>query len=89
VDVPLDYILIAIKAETDPRLSLPSPPATRTWRDPALLRRVAELYSKRVLVPSMVAAMEAAGKSAQKPVERAEAAAAGSTHRSERRTGGA
>jgi hypothetical protein len=71
--VPLDRIILtAIRGKVDPRLSLPSPAPLATWRNPDLLKKIAELYCRFILVPSMVDAWSKAGKAQGKPVERAE-----------------
>jgi hypothetical protein len=75
--VPLDRIILtAIQGKVDPRLSLPSPGPLLTWRNPELLRRIAELYCRFILVPSMVDAWSKAGKAPGKPADASEASPA-------------
>jgi hypothetical protein len=68
--VDLDTILTAIQARHDPRLSWPTPEPLQTWRDPALLQKIAQLFT-RLLVPRLVGEWSKA-KAPPKPVERAE-----------------
>jgi hypothetical protein len=59
--VPLDYVLYAIRQKVD-RRCFPGNPPLASWRDPKFLRAVADNYCGGVVIPSMVAAWEAAGK---------------------------
>jgi len=59
--VPVDYILYAIRQKVDKRC-FPGNPPLASWRDPKFLRAVADNYCGGVVIPSMVAAWEAAGK---------------------------
>jgi hypothetical protein len=59
--VPVDYILYAIRQKVDKRCFPGNPPLT-SWSDPKFLRAVADNYCGGVVIPSMVAAWEAAGK---------------------------
>jgi len=59
--VPLDSVLFVIRAKVDKRC-FPGNPPLATWRDPKFLRAVADNYCGGVVIPSMVAAWEAAGK---------------------------
>jgi len=59
--VPIDYILYAIRQKVDKRC-FPGNPPLASWRDPKFLRAVADNYCGGVVIPSMVAAWEAAGK---------------------------
>jgi hypothetical protein len=59
--LPLDQIVMVIKQKVDKRCFPGNPPLT-TWRDPRFLRAVADNYCGGVVIPSMVAAWEAAGK---------------------------
>jgi len=66
--VPLDRILMAIRHKTDKKVCPQNEPAT-SWREPRLLKAVAENYCRFVLVPSMVDAWSKAGLAPQKPVD--------------------
>jgi hypothetical protein len=70
--VPLDRVLQAIRYKTDRKCDPKNTPAT-SWREPRLLKAIAEHYCRFVLVPSMVDNWKAAGTTPGKPVERAEA----------------
>jgi hypothetical protein len=70
--VPLDCILSAIRGKTDRKCYPKNEPAT-SWRDPRLLKAIAESYCRSVLVPSMVAGWSAAGRAPQKPADASEA----------------
>jgi hypothetical protein len=59
--VPLEYVLYAIRQKVD-RRCFPRNPPLASWRDPKFLRAVADNYCGGVVIPSMVAAWEAAGK---------------------------
>jgi hypothetical protein len=72
--VPIDYVLLAIK-KFDPKVNLPDPEPLKTWRDPSLLKRIAEYYCRFVAIPSMVKAWSAA-KAPQKPAGAPEASPA-------------
>jgi hypothetical protein len=45
-------------------------PTLTSWRDPRLLKAIAEYFCEAILIPSMVDAWAAAGKAAGKPRER-------------------
>jgi len=75
--VPLDRVLSSIRCKTDRKLYPRNEPAT-SWREPRLLKAIAEDYCQSVIVPSMVdawskAAAKAPEKPVEKPVQRAEA----------------
>jgi hypothetical protein len=71
--VPLDCVLSAIRYKTDKKLYPPNEPAT-SWREPRLLKAIAEQYCRTVVVPSLLDHWsKATGK---KTVERAEPSSA-------------
>ncbi|SRR6266852_1064434 len=51
--VPIDRILSAIRCKTDNKLYPRNEPAT-SWREPRLLKEIAETYCRAVLIPNMV-----------------------------------
>jgi hypothetical protein len=59
--VPLAQILSSIRYKTDRKLYPRNEPAT-SWRERRLLKAIAEDYCSSVIVPSLVAAWEAAGE---------------------------
>jgi len=67
--VPIGRIVSSIRSKTDKKLYPRNEPAT-SWRERRLLKAIAEDYCSSVIVPSLVAAWEAAGKTPGKPVER-------------------
>jgi bifunctional non-homologous end joining protein LigD len=67
--VPLDRVLTTIRCKVDKR-SYPANPTLVSWRDPVLLKEIAENYCRTMIVPNLVAAWAAAGKTPGKPVER-------------------
>jgi hypothetical protein len=64
--VPLERVLSAIRCKTDRKLYPKNEPAT-SWRDPVLLKEIAENYCRSMIVPNLVAAWAAAGKAPAKP----------------------
>jgi hypothetical protein len=66
--VPIEHVLIGLKRSVDRRIEPRAAPID-TWRDERFLRAVARTYALNVLVPSMIAAWEAAGKAPQKPAD--------------------
>jgi hypothetical protein len=66
--VPIEHVLIGLKRSVDRRIEPRAAPID-TWRDERFLRAVARSYALNVLVPSMIAAWEAAGKAPQKPAD--------------------
>jgi hypothetical protein len=64
--VPLDSIVQSIRSKTDRRIYPPNEPAT-SWREPRLLKKIAEDYCRFNIVPSMVKAWSEAGKAPGKP----------------------
>jgi hypothetical protein len=69
--VPMADISLAVKCVHSQETCSTNPPAMG-WRSQTLLRKIAEIYVRSVIVPSMVAAMESAGKASQKPAARVE-----------------
>jgi hypothetical protein len=63
--VPLDRIVSAIRARTDKKLYPGNEPAT-SWREPRLLKEIAESYCRTDIVPRLVDAWSKAGR-AQAP----------------------
>ncbi len=63
--VPLDCILSAIRGKTDSKLYPKNEPAT-SWREPRLLKAIAETYCRSLLIPGMVQTGGAAGTAPQK-----------------------
>jgi len=59
--VPLDRVMSSIRNRTDKKLFPGNQPAT-SWREPRLLREIAESYTRTDIVPNLVAAWTAAGK---------------------------
>ncbi len=59
--IPLEQILAAIRYGTDRKMFPKNEPA-RSWSERRLLKAIAENYCSSVIVPSLVAAWEAAGK---------------------------
>jgi len=59
--IPLDDILSAIRSKTDRKLYPRNEPAT-SWREPRLLKAIAEHFCRFVVVPSAVDAWLKAGK---------------------------
>src|SRR5258708_2707532 len=59
--VPLDRVLTTIRCKVDKR-SYPANPTLVSWRDPVLLKEIAENYCRSDILPRLVAAWEAAGK---------------------------
>jgi hypothetical protein len=51
--VPIEYVLARVMGRGDKRI-YPKNEAVRSWRDPALLRAIAEHFTKHVIVPRMV-----------------------------------
>jgi hypothetical protein len=71
--VPLDHIMFAIRQKVD-RRCYPANPTLTSWRDPRLLKAVAESFRGAIVIPSMVDAWsEATAKAPQKAIEGAEA----------------
>jgi hypothetical protein len=66
--IPLESVLHSIRMKTDKRIYPPNEPAT-SWRERRLLKKIAEDYCQSILVPSMVAAWEAAGKAGGKAAD--------------------
>jgi hypothetical protein len=73
--VPLDTVQLALKRH-DPKLTSPTVPLL-SWRDPALLKRIAELYCRFVLTPRLVEEWSKPRRPAARPADASEAAAAG------------
>ncbi len=71
--VPIEFVCSAVRGKADKRI-YPKNEAVRSWRDPALLRAIAEHFTRYVLVPRMV---EIWGAAPGAPAERVEAPAAG------------
>jgi hypothetical protein len=59
--VPLQHILTALKRTVDRRIDPQAAPIS-SWKDERFLRHVARDYALEVLVPSMIAGWEAAGR---------------------------
>jgi hypothetical protein len=72
--VPLERILSSIRCKTDRKLYPKNEPAT-SWRDPVLLKDIAENYCRTMIVPRLVAGWSAAGRAPQKPTDASEARA--------------
>jgi hypothetical protein len=72
--VPLDCIVSAIRGKTDRKCYPKNEPAT-SWRDPRLLKAIAETYCRFLLIPGMVQTWGAAGTAPQKAVETPEPSA--------------
>jgi hypothetical protein len=70
--VPLEHILMAIRYKTDRKLYPKNEPAT-SWREPRLLKAIAETYCRSLLIPGMVQTWGAGGKAPGKPAQRVEA----------------
>jgi hypothetical protein len=66
--VPLDDVLSAIRGKSDRKLYPRNEPAS-SWRDPRLLKAIAEHYCRFTLVPSIVHAWSAVGTVPQKPAD--------------------
>jgi hypothetical protein len=58
--VPLDRVLSVIRWKVDRRCYPPNPTLT-SWRDPKVLKAIAEYFCEAIVVPSMVDAWAAAG----------------------------
>jgi hypothetical protein len=61
--VPLDRVLTTIRYKVDKR-SYPANPTLVSWRDPVLLKEIAENYCRTLIVPRLIAAWAAAGSPA-------------------------
>jgi hypothetical protein len=61
--VPLDRVLTTIRYKVDKR-SYPANPTLVSWRDPVLLKEIAENYCRTLIVPRLIAAWTAAGSPA-------------------------
>ena len=60
-----------IRCKVDKR-SYPANPTLLSWRDPVLLKEIAENHCRTMIVPNLVAAWAAARKTPGKPAERVE-----------------
>jgi hypothetical protein len=60
--VPLDHVLFALRCKVDRRCYPGNPPLT-SWRNPKLLKAIADSYCSAIVIPSMV---DAWGKAAAK-----------------------
>jgi hypothetical protein len=63
--VPIEHVLIGLKRSVDRRIDPQAAPIA-SWREERFLRAVARSYALDVLVPSMIAAWEAAGRAPKK-----------------------
>jgi hypothetical protein len=74
--VPLDIVLVAIRHNVC-RLCCPVNPTLTSWRDPRLLKAIADEYCRSLIIPRLVDAWsKAVGTAPGKAVERAEASPA-------------
>jgi hypothetical protein len=72
--VPLDCLIMTIRQKVDKRC-FPGNPPLATWCDPVFLRAVAESYCSGVVIPSLVDAWGAAGKTPAPTAQSSPAAA--------------
>jgi hypothetical protein len=70
--IPIDDICQSVRSMTDRRIYPANEPA-RSWCARPLLKKIASDYAKHTLVPSMIAAMEGAGRVLQKPADASKA----------------
>jgi hypothetical protein len=69
--IALDNICRSVRSMTDKRIFPGNEPVV-TWSEKRIILKIAQDYAKHTLVPSMVAAMEAAGTAPGKPANASE-----------------
>jgi hypothetical protein len=70
--IPLDVVLGAIRSKCDRRIYPPNEPAT-SWREPRLLRAIAERFCRYTLAPAMASAWASAGTASRKSADASDA----------------
>jgi hypothetical protein len=73
----IDDILSAIQGKTDRKIYSKNEPAT-SWREPRLLKAIAEQYCRFTMVPAMVKAWSEAGTTPKGPAETSKASSGAS-----------